>query len=158
MNESNHKPVCTSSGRYKIRTSDGNTALEPSRIREIIIGLDSYQRALLKELEYNLDTLEFICRSVSAAPPSVSLNDLKVVTIDAILSNGTLSSFFEISLLIAIRSFSMQVNKLLDFAITAGGVVYPAAVFYKKIKEICPTLKENIKIAIKVLETALPSR
>lgn len=152
IKESNQKPVCSSAGLYKIRTSDGNTGIDPSRLREIVVGLDSYKSALLDELTNDLTLLQDICRHASQNLPIPNLNELKFATIDAILSNGTLSNFFDIQLLTTIRLLCVQVNKLLGFVISAGGVVIPAQTFYNNIVSTCPYLKRLIEKEIQLLQ------
>ena len=142
--ESTEKPVCSSSGLYKIRTSDGNTGIDPARMRQIVVGYESYRIALNRECSENLVLLGSIRKHSEGQPPRASLNQLTYSTIDSILTNGTLSSFFNISELSNIRLRCVQINKLLDFAISAGGVVIEAKVFYDMIKENCPVLQKNI--------------
>jgi len=151
--ESTQKPVCSSSGLYKIRTSDGNIGIDPARMRQIVVGYESYKSALNMECSENLAVLGSIRKYSENEPPQSSLNELTYSTIDAILVNGTLSSFFNISELNVIRRRCVQINKLLDFAISAGGVVIPARLFYDKIKELCPVLQENIAALLSKLNS-----
>lgn len=144
VKESSQKPVCTSAGLYKIRMSDGNTGIDPARLRQIIVGYDSFKTALILECKGNLTILDSVQSSASAKPPKATLAELTYSSIDAILANGTLASFFNISALLEIRILCTQINKLLDFAISAGGVIIPAQVFYDKINENCPKLKKRI--------------
>ena len=144
VKESSQKPVCSSAGLYKIRTSDGNTGIDPARLRQMIVGYESFKRALLCECTENLVLLSSIRAYSVAKPPQASLNELTYSTIDAILANGTLSSFFNILALNEVRRLCVQINKLLDFAVSAGGVIIEAQVFYDKINELCPVLQAKI--------------
>jgi len=86
----------------------------------MVVGYKSFKSALILECRENLRLLEVI------------------------LANGALSSFFNIKMLIEIRNLCILTNKLLDFVISAGGVVIPRKTFYDKINEICPILKKYI--------------
>ena len=143
--ESNQKPVGSSSGLYKIRSSDGNTGIDPALLRQMIVGFESFKSAIILECIENLTLLQSIYTHAVAAPPQASLNELSYSAIGSILANGTLSSFFDIKMLITIRRLCIQMNKLLGFAITAGGVVIEAKVFYDKIIETHPILKREIE-------------
>lgn len=142
VNESTQKPVCSNAGLYKIRSADGNTGIDPALLREMVVGYKSFKSALILECRENLSLLEVICEQSNAAKPN--LNELHHSTIEVILANGALSSFFNIKMLIEIRNLCILTNKLLDFAISAGGVVIPRKTFYDKINEICPILKKYI--------------
>ncbi len=144
VEESTQKPVCSSAGLYKIRMSDGNTGIDPARLRQMVVGYESFKSALALECMGNLALLHTIKEYSTAKPPQASLNELTYSTIDAILANGTLSSFFNILSLNEIRRLSVQINKLLDFAISAGGVIIEAQVFYSKINDLCPMLRVKI--------------
>ena len=152
IEESTQKPVCSDSGVYKIRTSDGNTGIDPAMIREMIVGYNSFKSALLLECNDNLRLVKAIHIQATSNPPSTNLNALSYSTIDAILSNGSLSSFFKIDSLIEIRRLAVQLNKLLDFVVTAGGVVVSKRTFYTQIITICPKLEERIKECIASLK------
>ena len=145
VKESTQKPVCSSAGLYKIRSSDGNTGIDPALLRQMIVGFESFKAAIILECTENLTLLQAIYTHAVSTPPQASLNELSYSAIDSILANGTLSSFFDIKILIAIRRLCIQMNKLLNFAITAGGVVIEAKVFYDKIIEIHPNLKREIE-------------
>lgn len=145
VKESTQKPVCSSSGLYKIRRSDGNTGIDPALLRQMIVGYEAFKSALKIECTQNLILLQSIYNHASASPPQASLSELNYSAVDAILANGALSSFFDIPLLIGIRQLCVPMNKLLNFAITAGGVVIEAKVFYDKIFEIYPNLKRQIE-------------
>lgn len=156
VKESNQKPVCSSGGLYKIRSSDGNTGIDPALIRQMVVGLESFKTALVVECVNDLDLLDTIYEYASATPPKALLSELSYSTMDAILTNGTLSSFFDINMLTQIRRQCVEVNKLLDFAITAGGIIIEAKEFYDKILEICPALKSNIWSLIHELNPKVP--
>lgn len=145
VQESNQKPVGSSSGLYKIRSSDGNTGIDPALLRQMIVGYESFKSALKLECTENLVLLGAIQGQANAAKPGANLNELSYSTIDIILTNGTLSLFFDISTLLKIRRLCIHVNKLLNFAVTAGGVVITAKTFYDKIVETCPSLRMQIK-------------
>lgn len=151
VKESTQKPVCSSAGLYKIRSSDGNTGIDPALLRQMIVGFESFKSALKIECEQNLILLQLIYKHAVSTPPEASLNELNHSALDAILTNGALSSFFDIQLLIVTRQLCVQINKLLDFAITAGGVVIEAKVFYDKIIEIYPDLKRRIEDLLRKL-------
>ncbi|MFC1511813.1 helix-turn-helix domain-containing protein, partial [Candidatus Latescibacterota bacterium] len=54
VTHSNEKPVCTSDGLYKIRTSDGNMGIDPALMREMVVGYQGIKSALLLECTRNL--------------------------------------------------------------------------------------------------------
>ena len=145
VKESTQKPVCSSAGLYKIRSSDGNTGIDPALLRQMIVGFESFKSAMILECTENLTLLQAIYTHAVSTPPQASLNELSYSAIDSILANGTLSSFFDIKILITIRRLCIQMNKLLNFAITAGGVVIEAKIFYDKIIETHPILKREIE-------------
>jgi predicted HTH transcriptional regulator len=144
VEESKQKPVCNSAGLYKIRTSDGNTGVDPAKLRQMIVGYDSFKSALILECDKNLELLDKILTQATENPPQASFDELAYSTVDAILANGTLSSFFQITELNEIKHFSIQINKLLDFAISAGDIIFDAVIFYDKIVELCPVLQKKV--------------
>jgi hypothetical protein len=152
VEESTQKPVCSDSGVYKIRTSDGNTGINPSMLREMIVGYNSFKSALLLECNEKLTLIKAIFAAATENPPSTNLNELSYSTIDAILSNGSLSSFFKINELIEIRRQAVQLNKLLHFTISAGGVVIPRKTFDDLIVDTCPKIKKRLEELISSLK------
>jgi len=142
--ESRQKPVCNSAGLYKIRTSDGNTGIDPAKLRQMIVGYDSVKLALILECNENLELIDKVHKQAKENPPQASFDELSYSTIDAILANGALSSFFKITDLNRIKHLSVQTNKLLDFAISAGDIIFDSEIFYNRIIELCPTLQQKI--------------
>lgn len=144
VNESKQKPVCSNSGLYKIRSSDGNRGIDPSQLREIIVGYESFKNALIVECKNNKNLLEKIYFHAKSEDPKANLNELNYTTLNVILSNGALSSFFNIPLLLENRGFCIQINKLLHLVLSAGGIIIPARTFYNMICQTCPKLTQNI--------------
>ena len=117
IKESGQKPVCSSSGLYKIRRGDGNTGIDPALLRQMIVGYESFKVALINECAVNIPLLKRINELITENTPYIHLGELSYSAIDAILSNGTLSSFFDIPKLVGIKQQCIQINKLLLVAV-----------------------------------------